>query len=208
MKGLSAAELVEIADSDPDEYTEEARALAWAELAGTDRVAPRIAGRRGGPLPPRSPAPLEGTAEGPPCVVRRGGLTAGGHSRTGTPSRRSSSGSHRCRCCSCPSPGRCPGSRSVPGADAITQRGHGDSDKPADGYAMTDFADFVDTLTDPLDPAFVHDFQASTVYSPVPAELPDRVVAESLKVPGRQGFSYDGVPARSGEAANLPRRVF
>jgi len=130
-------------------------------------------------------------------------------------------------------------------AYAITQRGHGDSDKPATGYAMTDFsedvvafmdhfgireatvvghsmgsviaqrlaidhpdrvsrlvlvgsgadpdqnpvlldlADFVDTLTDPIDPAFVYDFQASTVYSPVPADFLDTVVAESLKVPAR-----------------------
>lgn len=130
-------------------------------------------------------------------------------------------------------------------AYAITQRGHGDSDKPAGGYAMTDFsedviafmdhfgiqraaivghsmgsviaqrltidhpdrvsrlvlvgagadpdqnpvlldfADFVDTLTDPIDPAFVYDFQASTVFSSVPAEFLDTVVEESLKVPAR-----------------------
>lgn len=130
-------------------------------------------------------------------------------------------------------------------AYALTQRGHGDSDKPLAGYAMTDFsedvvafmdhfgirraavvghsmgsviaqrlaidhpervsrlvlvgagadpddnpvlldfADFVDTLTEPLDPAFVFDFQASTVFGSVPAEFLDRVVEESLKVPVR-----------------------
>ena len=130
-------------------------------------------------------------------------------------------------------------------AYAITQRGHGDSDKPADGYAMrdfsedviafmdhfkirrativghsmgsviaqrltidhpervarlvlvgagadpdqnpvlVDFADFVDTLSDPLDRDFVFDFQASTVFSPVPEEFLDTVVDESLKVPVR-----------------------
>lgn len=43
----------------------------------------------------------------------------------------------------------------------------------------------VDTLTDPVDPAFIHEFQASTFYAPVPESYLDTVVAESSKVPAR-----------------------
>jgi len=128
---------------------------------------------------------------------------------------------------------------------ALSQRGHGDSDRPLSGYASSDFAadviafmdalglrkadlvghsmgsviaqrvaldywqrvgklvligsaadvtinpvlldleTFVDTLSDPIDPAFVHDFQASTVFQPIPQDFLDTVVAESLKVPAR-----------------------
>jgi pimeloyl-ACP methyl ester carboxylesterase len=41
------------------------------------------------------------------------------------------------------------------------------------------------TLTDPIDPAFVLDFQRSTVAREIPPEFLDAVVAESLKVPAR-----------------------
>jgi len=128
---------------------------------------------------------------------------------------------------------------------ALSQRGHGDSDRPLTGYAMSDFAadvvafmdalglrtadlvghsmgsviaqrvaldyprrvrklvligsaadltvnpvlldleTYVDTLSDPIDPAFVYDFQASTVFQPIPQDFLDTVVAESLKVPAR-----------------------
>jgi pimeloyl-ACP methyl ester carboxylesterase len=127
---------------------------------------------------------------------------------------------------------------------ALSQRGHGDSDKPLTGYEMADFAadvaafmdhfgirraavvghsmgsviaqrftldypervsklvligasanpgnpglveflDFVQTLEDPLDPAFVYDFQASTLFGPVPPAFLATVVSESLKVPVR-----------------------
>ncbi|MGE6762678.1 alpha/beta fold hydrolase [Corallococcus interemptor] len=43
----------------------------------------------------------------------------------------------------------------------------------------------VDTLTDPVDPAFIHEFQASTFYAPVPESYLNTVVAESSKVPAR-----------------------
>ena len=130
-------------------------------------------------------------------------------------------------------------------AFALTQRGHGDADRPA-GYRTRDFAAdiaaFVDTLglgrvvivghsmgatngqrfaidhpertlalvlaasfasyrdnpvvtelwesgmstlTDPIDPAFVREFQESTLARPVSPALLDTVVAESLKVPAR-----------------------
>lgn len=127
---------------------------------------------------------------------------------------------------------------------ALTQRGHGDSDKPLTGYEMSTFAadvvafmdrfgireaaivghsmgsvvaqrvaieypdrvsklvlvgstpysanevvlgllDFVLTLEDPVDPAFVLDFQVSTTFQPIPPVFLDKVVAESLKVPAR-----------------------
>jgi non-heme chloroperoxidase len=41
----------------------------------------------------------------------------------------------------------------------------------------------VSQLTDPIDPAVVRDFQASTLAQPVPPELLETVVSESLKVP-------------------------
>jgi non-heme chloroperoxidase len=126
---------------------------------------------------------------------------------------------------------------------ALTQRGHGDSEKPVNGYAMDDFAadviafmdhfgihqavvvghsmssviaqriaidypervkklvligaianpdqstmlleflDYVNTLEDPMDPAFAYDFQVSTLYNPVSLEFLETVVQESLKVP-------------------------
>jgi pimeloyl-ACP methyl ester carboxylesterase len=131
-------------------------------------------------------------------------------------------------------------------AIALTQRGHGDSDRPASGYQMRDFAadvagvldalgiqaaviaghsmgsivaqrfaldypartlglvlmgafvsvadnpavpEFYDQvvapLTDPIDPAIAREFQESTLARPVPAELLDMVIGESLKVPAR-----------------------
>jgi pimeloyl-ACP methyl ester carboxylesterase len=41
----------------------------------------------------------------------------------------------------------------------------------------------VDTLSDPIDPGFVRDFQASTFFRPIPASFLDTSVADSLKVP-------------------------
>jgi pimeloyl-ACP methyl ester carboxylesterase len=128
----------------------------------------------------------------------------------------------------------------------LTQRGHGESDKPAAGYAMRDFAAdvaaFMDALgidravvaghsmgtavalrfaadrpervlglalmgaffspranavvrelwdsavsyiTDPVAPAFAHDFQQGTMARPAPAGFLDMVTGESLKVPAR-----------------------
>lgn len=43
----------------------------------------------------------------------------------------------------------------------------------------------VDELTDPVDPAFVREFQESTVSLPLPDGFLDRIVAESLKLPAR-----------------------
>ena len=129
-------------------------------------------------------------------------------------------------------------------AFALSQRGHGDSDRPMTGYRPQDFAadvaafvealglgpavvaghsmgasvaqrfaidypgltlglvlvgslttwrghpDFVElwdstvsTFTDPIDPAFVREFQESTLARPVPPAFLDTVVRESLKLP-------------------------
>ncbi|MCK6211932.1 alpha/beta hydrolase [Georgenia sp. EYE_87] len=127
---------------------------------------------------------------------------------------------------------------------APSQRGHGDSSRPDDGYTTDDFAgdvlslldavglerativghsggsftarrvaqlapgrvtrlallgsaptaltdgtrelrDAVLSLTDPVPDEFAREFQASTIYRPVPAEFLERVVAESLKLPAR-----------------------
>lgn len=127
---------------------------------------------------------------------------------------------------------------------ALDQRGHGDSDRPATGYTIADFArdalafmdakgieratvvghsmgsfiaqqvallaperverlvligsattavnpgiielqQAVHTLTDPVERQFVYEFQASTIYAPVPESFLNRVVAESMKLPAR-----------------------
>lgn len=130
-------------------------------------------------------------------------------------------------------------------AFAVTQRGHGDADRPESGYRIPDFASdlgaFLDAvglgaaaiagassgglvaqrfavdhpdrtlglilvgapaslrgkpgvedlaatvagLTDPVAPAFVREFQHGTVARPVPEDLMQSVVRESLKVPAR-----------------------
>ncbi len=131
-------------------------------------------------------------------------------------------------------------------AFALSQRGHGDADRPATGYRPEDFAadvaafmhaldldsaviaghsmgatvaqrfaidhpgrtlglvlvgslttwrghpDFVElwdsvvsTLTDPVDPDFVREFQESTLAQPVPPEFLETIVRESLKLPAR-----------------------
>ena len=41
------------------------------------------------------------------------------------------------------------------------------------------------SFTDPIDPAFVREFQMSTTYRPVPSRLMDQLIIESLKVPAR-----------------------
>jgi non-heme chloroperoxidase len=140
-------------------------------------------------------------------------------------------------------------------AYALSQRGFGDSERPASGYAIDDFAAdvaaFLDvvgveraslvghsmgsfvvrrvaqihpdrvarlvligsavtaanavlrevqavvrTLEDPLPPAFVREFQSSTVHVPLPEPFFEGIVAESLKAPARvwQG-ALDGVIA-------------
>lgn len=48
---------------------------------------------------------------------------------------------------------------------------------------LHDLWDVVATLSDPVDPAFVRDFQLSCMERPVPAEFLELVVQESLKLP-------------------------
>ncbi len=51
-------------------------------------------------------------------------------------------------------------------------------------------------LSDPVDPAFVRDFQESTIAQPVPPGFVDRAVVESLKMPARIWRSvFDGMLA-------------
>ncbi len=50
---------------------------------------------------------------------------------------------------------------------------------------MRDLQNALRDLPDPIPATFARDFQASTVYRPVPAEFFERIVAESLKLPPR-----------------------
>jgi pimeloyl-ACP methyl ester carboxylesterase len=151
---------------------------------------------------------------------------------------------------------------------ALSQRGHGDSDRLATGYRTRDFAadvaafmdalglgqaivvghsmgstnakrfaldhprrtrglvligsfasyrnnpvlvefweSAVSRLTDPIDPAFVREFQESTLARPVPPAFLDTVVQESLKLPARvwraafAGFFEDDFAAELGRIA-------
>lgn len=63
----------------------------------------------------------------------------------------------------------------------------------------------VDALQDPVPEAFARDFQASSVYQPLPADFTDRMVAASLKLPARvwrelmAGMLATDRPARLGD---------
>lgn len=65
----------------------------------------------------------------------------------------------------------------------------------------------VNALTDPVDPAFIREFQSSTFFRPVPASYLDTLVAESGKVPARvwkdalAGLLAEEHTARLGEIA-------
>ena len=50
---------------------------------------------------------------------------------------------------------------------------------------LQDLQNVVRDLPDPIPAEFVRDFQASTLYRPVPTEFFERIVAESLKLPPR-----------------------
>jgi len=51
--------------------------------------------------------------------------------------------------------------------------------------ALDDLVAAMSELEDPVDPAFVRQFQVSTLARPIPPAMLDRVVAESLKLPAR-----------------------
>ena len=69
---------------------------------------------------------------------------------------------------------------------------------------VVEFAEAVTTLTDPIDPGFVREFQESTLARPVPPAFLETVVRESLKMPARiwreafAGFLDDDFPAEVG----------
>ena len=153
-------------------------------------------------------------------------------------------------------------------AFALTQRGHGDAERPASGYRTRDFAgdvaafadalglgpavvvghsmgctnamrfaidhpervrglvlagsfasyrdnpaavelwkSSVSRLADPIDPAFVREFQESTLAQPIPPAYLDTAVQESLKVPARvwraafEGFFEEDVASDLGRIA-------
>jgi pimeloyl-ACP methyl ester carboxylesterase len=50
---------------------------------------------------------------------------------------------------------------------------------------LAELSDAVSSLTDPVDPGFVREFQMSTLAQPVPRVFFDTVVRESLKLPAR-----------------------
>jgi rifampin ADP-ribosylating transferase len=157
-------------------------------------------------------------------------------------------------------------------AFALTQRGHGDADKPASGYtiehfaadvaafmdavaleravivgsssggyvgqrfaldhpertkglvligvprsfrdkpAVSDFAESVSGLVDPVDPAFVREFVEGTLFGAVPPDFLEEMIGESLKVPARvwkatlQGL-VDAVPPTESGAITAPTLI-
>ncbi|KFA91632.1 alpha/beta fold hydrolase [Archangium violaceum] len=54
-----------------------------------------------------------------------------------------------------------------------------------DNAVAAELKSVVDTLSEPIDPAFVREFQAGTFYRPIPPSFLDTAVSESLKVPAR-----------------------
>ncbi|MBI9088904.1 MAG: alpha/beta hydrolase [Desulfobacterium sp.] len=54
---------------------------------------------------------------------------------------------------------------------------------PSTNPELIGLKQYVDTLEDPIDPDFIYNFQASTVYNPLEEEFLNRVVMESQKVP-------------------------
>jgi pimeloyl-ACP methyl ester carboxylesterase len=55
----------------------------------------------------------------------------------------------------------------------------------ADNEVVRSLVPLVQALTDPVDPAFVREFQQSTIHRPVPPAFLDRAVRESLKLPAK-----------------------
>jgi len=78
--------------------------------------------------------------------------------------------------------------------------------------AVVEVDEIVSTLTDPIDAAFVREFQVSTLAQPVPPAFLETVVQESLKVPARvwremfAGLREDDVAAQLG-AITVPTLV-
>lgn len=59
----------------------------------------------------------------------------------------------------------------------------GSAPTAAGNEVILGFQTVVDTLEDPIDPAFVRDFQSSTFFRPVPERFIDTAVTESLRMP-------------------------
>src|SRR5690606_6160996 len=55
----------------------------------------------------------------------------------------------------------------------------------AQSEAVHSLVPAVSRLTDPVDEAFVREFQTGTIHHPVPSEFFERIVAESMKLPAR-----------------------
>lgn len=72
-----------------------------------------------------------------------------------------------------------------------------------DGPDMREFFAFLEGVEDPVDPAFLRDFQESTVVRPVPDGLIDVAVAESRKVPARVWRALAAGTLRADHTADL-----
>lgn len=75
---------------------------------------------------------------------------------------------------------------------------------------ISEMAEAVRTLEDPVPPEFVREFQQSTIHRPVPEQFLDTVVSESLKLPTRVWRDYfegvvlaESVPLREIDAPTL-----
>ena len=72
-----------------------------------------------------------------------------------------------------------------------------------DDSALDGFYRAFEALEDPIDPAFVREFQESTLAQPVAPNLLDTVVAESLKMPARVWHALVGPTLRADHSAEL-----
>jgi pimeloyl-ACP methyl ester carboxylesterase/FAD/FMN-containing dehydrogenase len=74
-----------------------------------------------------------------------------------------------------------------------------------DDPMLDDLYAVFDALEDPVDPAFVREFQESTLARPVPADFLDTVVDESLRLPARVWKALVGPTLRADHSAELSR---
>ena len=73
-----------------------------------------------------------------------------------------------------------------------------------DNPTVRELADAIGALRDPVSREFVREFQAGCVHHPIPADVFDAIVAESLKLPARVWQAVIPASSRAGRGADSP----